>query len=151
MPKIISMFRYPIKGLTGAPLARVLLEPGMGMPSDRIYAVENGPGRFDPQAPKWLPKTNFLQLMQYERLAALTANFDDATHTLTLSRDGKQVAKGDLKTKLGRQLVEQFLAGYMKRELKGPPKIVFADGHSFTDIAAKAVHIVNLETVREVG
>jgi len=39
----------------------------------------------------------------------------------------------------------------MKAELQGPPRIVSADGHSFTDIAAKALHMVNLETVRDVS
>jgi uncharacterized protein YcbX len=38
----------------------------------------------------------------------------------------------------------------MKAELRGAPKIVRAPGHSFSDVAAKCVHIVNLASVREV-
>ena len=38
----------------------------------------------------------------------------------------------------------------MKAELRGAPKIVHAAGHSFSDVAAKCVHIVNLASVREV-
>jgi uncharacterized protein YcbX len=37
----------------------------------------------------------------------------------------------------------------MKAELRGPPKIVHAHGHSFSDVAPKCVHIVNLASVRE--
>jgi uncharacterized protein len=37
----------------------------------------------------------------------------------------------------------------MKAELRGRPKIVHATGHSFSDVSAKCVHIVNLATVRE--
>src|SRR5262245_64913393 len=37
----------------------------------------------------------------------------------------------------------------MKSELRGPPKIVHAEGHSFSDVAAKCLHIVNLASVRE--
>ena len=37
----------------------------------------------------------------------------------------------------------------MKAELRGAPKIVHAPGHSFSDVAAKCVHIVNLASVRE--
>ena len=55
--------RYPMPALTA----------GEGMPLDRAYAIENGGKRFDAQNPKWLPKTNFLQLMQHERLASLDA------------------------------------------------------------------------------
>ncbi len=46
-------------------------------------------------------------------------------------------------------MIEQFLAAYMQAELRGAPKIVFAEGHSFSDVAAKCLHIVNLETLRE--
>jgi hypothetical protein len=150
-PKIDSLFYYPIKGLSGVQIKHAILATDQGMPFDRAYAIENGGTRFDAQNPKWLPKVVFLQLMRNERLASLDLLFDEGTHTLILFRDGKQVAKGALQTKLGRQLIEQFLSAYMSTELRGPPRIVHADGHSVTDIAAKAVHIVNLETVREVG
>jgi uncharacterized protein YcbX len=120
------------------------------VPLDRIYAIENGPGRFDPARPAHLPKINFLMLMRDERLATLQSSFDDTTEMLTVSRNGKQVVRGQLTTPLGRQLVEQFMAAYMKAELRGPPKVVRAAGHSFSDMAAKCVHIVNLASVRHV-
>ena len=59
------------------------------------------------------------------------------------------MVSGRLDTPLGRQLIEQFIAAYMKAELRGAPKIVHAPGHSFSDVAAKCVHIVNLASVRE--
>jgi uncharacterized protein len=88
-------------------------------------------------------------LMRDERLATLRTSFDDATETLTILRDGKQVARGKLDTQIGRQMVEQFFAAYMKDELRGAPRVVSADGHSFSDVSAKCVHIVNLATVRD--
>lgn len=147
-PKIVSLYRYPVKGLSPQPLENAALSPGQTIRGDRIYAIENGPGRFDPDQPRHLPKINFLMLMRHERLAALQTHYDDATETLTILRDGKQVARGALNSKLGRQLIEQFFVGYMKKELKGPPKIVSAEGHSFSDVAEKCLHLVNLETVR---
>ena len=148
--QVASLYRYPVKGLSPEALRSVELRPGETLPFDRAYAIENGAGRFDPNAPRHLPKITFLMLMRDERLATLRSAFDDATETLTISRDGKQVARGQLTTPLGRQLVEQFLGAYMKTELRGAPKIVSAPGHSFSDMAAKCVHIVNLATVREV-
>jgi uncharacterized protein YcbX len=71
-----------------------------------------------------------------------------ATCTLTISRGGKPVVRGGLDTPLGRQLIEQFIAAYMKVELRGPPRIVQAPGHSFSDVAVKCLHIVNLASVR---
>jgi hypothetical protein len=146
---IASLYRYPVKGLTPEPLERAILVAGETLPFDRAWAIENGQGRFDPAAPRHLPKINFLMLMRDERLATLRTQFDDATETLTILRDGKQVARGQLSSPLGRQLIEQFVGAYMKAELRGPPKIVHASGHSFSDVAAKCLHVVNLASVRE--
>ncbi|HXE68688.1 MAG TPA: MOSC domain-containing protein [Hyphomicrobiaceae bacterium] len=144
-----ALYRYPVKGLSGEALTRTTLTPGDTVPGDRIYAIENGGGRFDANAPRHLPKIHFLMLMRDERLAALQSKFEDSTHTLSVLRDGKQVARGQLSTAIGRRLIEQFFAAYMHSELRGPPKIVHAEGHSFSDVAAKCLHIVNLASVRD--
>ena len=146
---VAALYRYPVKGLTPEAMTHVELEAGGTMPFDRAYAIENGQGRFDAANPRHLPKINFLMLMRNERLASLDAVFDDATHTLTIKRAGRQVARGDLRTSIGRQLIEQFFAAYMQTELRGAPKIVSAPGHSISDVAAKCLHIVNLASVRE--
>jgi uncharacterized protein len=148
-PIVRGLFRYPVKGLSPEPLQRMSLKAGQTVPFDRAYAVENGPGRFDPENPAHLPKINFLMLMRNERLATLQTRFDDATETLTVLRDGKQVARGDLRTPIGRKMIEQFLAAYMQDDLRGAPRVVFAPGHSFSDVAAKCLHVVNLASLRE--
>ena len=135
------------KGFDAEPLAAPRSRPGETVPCDRVYAIENGGGRFDANAPRHLPKIHFLMLMRDERLATLESTFEEDTQTLTVLRDGKPVARGQLKTAIGRRLIEQFFAAYMKSELRGPPKIVHADGHSFSDVAAKCLHIVNLASV----
>ena len=149
-PRVMALYRYPLKGFSPEALDAVELAPGETFPHDRAYAVENGRGGFDPDHPKHLPKIHFLMLMRNERLASLATHFDDATETLTIARAGKQVARGQLSTKLGRQMVEQFLGAYLKAELRGPPKIVSAAGHSFSDMEEKCVHIVNLATGRDI-
>jgi uncharacterized protein len=151
MPRVITLSRYPVKGLSAESLPSIALTAGEAMPFDRVYAIENGGGRFDPTQPKFLPKVNFLMLMRHERLAALRTSFDVETHILTVLREGRKVAKGALNTWLGRQLIEQFLAGYMQSELTGPPRIVSAEGHHFGNIPQKALHLVNLATVRDLS
>ena len=149
MIRVKGLYRYPVKGLSPEELNSVQLAPGEAIAFDRAYAIENGTGRFNAAAPRYLPKINFLMLMRNERLATLTTRFEDATGTLTIARGGKQLARGNLGTPTGRQLIEQFLAAYMKDDLRGAPKIVAAPGHSFSDVAAKCLHIVNLASVRE--
>ena len=148
-PTIAALYRYPVKGLSPERLQTVELTPGQTLPFDRAYAIENGAGRFDPAAPRHLPKINFLMLMRDERLASLETRFDDETATLTIARAGRQVARGQLTTPVGRQMIEQFLAAYMKGSLRGAPKVVAAEGHSFSDVAAKCVHVINLASVRD--
>lgn len=148
-PRVAGLYRYPVKGLSPELLQRMALNIGCTVPFDRAYAIENGPGRFDPEHPAHLPKINFLMLMRDERLATLRTTFDDESETLTIFRAGKQVARGDLRTPIGRKMIEQFLAAYMQEELRGAPRIVFAKGHSFSDVAAKCLHIVNVASLRE--
>lgn len=146
---IVGIYRYPVKGLSAEPLDGVDVEAGAMLPFDRAWAIENGPGRFDPQHPKHLPKISFLMLMRDERLATLETAFDATTTVLTIARGGKAVARGDLSTQAGRNIIEQFMAAFMADSLRGPPKVIHADGHSFSDTAKRVVHIINLASLRD--
>jgi len=147
MATLQSIYRYPVKGLSPERLDRVRLEPGQTLPADRMYAIENGPSGFDPAAPAYLFKSHFLMLMKNERLAALDTRYDDATHTLTIGHEGRELACGDLSTKEGRLAIEAFFRRFMPAELRGPPKVLQAAGHSFSDVSAKVVSIINLASL----
>ncbi len=150
MTKIHAIFRYPVKGLTPEPLVRTQLAAGGTVPFDRLYAIENGPSGFDPAAPAYLPKTRFLMLMKNERLAHLRTTFDETSHMLTIEGGRDEVVQGDLRTAEGRAAVEQFFAGYCSDELRGPPRVLHATGHSFSDVAKKVVSIINLGSIAAV-
>jgi uncharacterized protein len=148
--KIVGLYRYPVKGLTPEPLPRVALTPGQTLPADRRYAIENGPSGFDPAEPKWLPKPYFLMLQRDEWLAALRAHFDELSHVLTIRRNGEIAAQGDLTTAEGRATIEGFFAATYAVEIKGPPKILSARDHSFSDVPRKVVSIINLASLRSI-
>jgi uncharacterized protein len=145
--KVNAIYRYPVKGLSPEPLAGTLLTPAQTVPIDRLYAIENGPSSFDPQAPRHQPKTRYLMLMRNERLATLRTRFDDASHMLSIESDGRIAARGDLRTPAGRHAIESFFAQFCANELRGPPKVLHAPGHSFSDVARKVVSIINLASV----
>ncbi len=147
--RVTAIYRYPVKGLTPQPMQKVSLSIDETLPFDRAYAIENGNGRFNPQEPRHLPKVNFLMLMRNARMATLKTRFDSNTHLLSIERDGKVVARGQLNTVPGRAIITQFLSAYFADDLRGAPQIVCAPDHSFSDVADKCLHIVNLASVRE--
>jgi hypothetical protein len=147
MARIQAIYRYPVKGLSAEPLPRTALTTGETVPGDRLYAIENGPSGFDPATPSYLAKQHFLMLMRNERLAKLRTIFDQSSHTLSLAREGREVARGDLRTQDGRGAIERYFAEFCADELRGPPKILHAPGHSFSDVARKVVSIINLDSL----
>jgi len=149
-PRIKRIYRYPVKGLSPESLDRTLLAPGQTLPADRLYAIENGPSGFDPAAPAYFPKLQFLMLMRNERLARLDTRLDEASHVLSVREGDREVARGDLRTADGRRAIEEFFARFCADELRGPPKVLQAPGHSFSDVAKKVVSIINLASVAAV-
>jgi uncharacterized protein YcbX len=153
-PHVTALYRYPVKGLSPEALTDVSLKAGGTMPWDRAFAVENGTSDFNPADPKYFPKTKFLMLMKNARLATLDTRFDDEAGVLTIQRDGKQVARGDITTRIGRQLIEHFLASYMEDDLRGPPRMVTVagpegPGFSFSDVPMPVLSLINLESVQD--
>lgn len=148
--RIDAIYRYPVKGLSPQRLARTSLAPGQTLPADRLYAIENGPSGFDPAAPQYFPKSLFLMLMRNERLASLRTDYDETTHTLVITAEGREAVRADLRTKEGRLAVEAFFRRFMPHELRGPPKVLHGENHSFSDVAKKVVSIINLGSVAAV-
>ncbi|MEA2951513.1 MAG: uncharacterized protein QOJ96_1033 [Alphaproteobacteria bacterium] len=156
---IQAIYRYPVKGLSAQALAQTRLSVGATLPADRLYAIENGPSGFDPSTPAYFPKQRFLMWMRNERLATLQSSFDEATHTLSICTNGAEAVRGNLRTAEGRVAIESFFAEFCANDLRGPPKVLSAPGHSFadmspdhsfSDVAQKVVSIINLATVAEV-
>ncbi len=142
-----AIYRYPIKGLSPEALAATELAPGATIRADRLYAIENGPTGFDAAAPAYFPKTCFLMLMRNERLAGLDTRFDEASHTLVLREGDREAASGNLRTPDGRRAIEDFFSNYCAGALRGPPRVLYGDGHSFSDVARKVVSIINVASV----
>jgi hypothetical protein len=147
--RLASIYRYPVKGLSPERLSSADLRAGEVIEGDRLYAIENGPSGFDPEAPQWMPKIKFLCLMRNARLAALSARYDDETAVLTIERDGELLATGDLGTPDGRAAIENFFETSMASERRGAFRVLEAPGHSFSDLAKKVVSIINLDTVED--
>lgn len=147
--------RYPVKGLSEEILSEVEVTGGRGLPGDRLFALALADTEFDPLNPRPLPKTLFLMLARFAKLAELRSFFDAATSTLVLRHAGTALAAGRLKTQAGRRTIEEAIVRSMGDYLNGPPRIVEAEGHRFTDVSVhspvlmEAVSMINLASARD--
>ena len=134
---IAAIYRYPVKGLSAEPLARVALAPGDCLPHDRRFAIALPATRFDPERPEWLSKTHFVMLMRDEKLALLDTSFDARTGVLTIEHAGRRVLEARLTEPSGSRAVSDFLAEFLGQAVEGPLRIVEAPGHAFADARRK--------------
>lgn len=148
------IYRYPVKGLSAEPLSRIALQPREGLPQDRRFALARAETRFDPENPEWLPKTQFVMLARDEKLALLQTRFDAADGSLTIRNNGSTLEQARIGDAGGRRRIEAFFAEFLSGDLTGPPRLVEAPGHTFTDASRKPgsttykyVSLLNLESI----
>ncbi len=152
---VVTICRYPVKGLSPEHLDRVMLTPGECLPQDRRFALAHASTQFEPERPAWLPKTNFLMLMRDEKLAELRTRFEEQSGRLTIERAGRTLLDVLITDPAGRRLIGEFFAEFLRDTVAGTPKVVEASGHTFSDAKQKPnsttykyVSIVNLASIR---
>jgi uncharacterized protein YcbX len=149
--RVERITRYPVKGLTPEQLEEVTLQPGEGLPEDRRYAFAQGDSGFDPAAPAWMRKVNFACLAANASVAAIRSAYDPPTRTLVLTAPGRARLAADLGTEAGRDAAAAWITDYLGPEARGALRLAEAPGHAFTDIPQKAVSIIGLASVAELG
>jgi len=147
---IEKICRYPVKGLTAESLPSAPLTPGQGLSGDRRFALTLGTTPVSGPTMAWMPKSAFLILMKHEKLAKLTARFDDETGLLSIERGGRPVTKGNITTPIGRAMIEEFFAAFMGEQARGRPKLVECEPDTMlSDHANAVISIINLASVRD--
>jgi uncharacterized protein YcbX len=152
---IDSIYRYPIKGLSGERLDSVMLSPNNVIQGDREFAFARPGVNFDQDNPKYIHKTKFLALVRDEKLASLEAKFDNTLKRLSLSRYGKVLIEVCLTSCDDRQRIGDFLSDYLDLSPLKRPRIIRATGgttnHSFSDLPHKAISLINLSSIMELS
>jgi uncharacterized protein YcbX len=150
--QVAALYRHPVKGFTPERLDQALLTAGACFPCDRLYAVEDGPSGFDPDAPAHISKMRFTVLAKIPRVARARTAYDEATGVLSASAEGQPDFAGDLRGAAGRRGFEAWLAGLLGDEASGPLRVVEGPGdHRFMDSRSGYVSIVNLASVRDLA
>ena len=144
--KIQAIHRYPVKGLSPEPLPRTELTPGRTVPS--TGSTPSRTARPASTPPTRLFAEAALPDADAERPAGRAAHrVRRSEPRADIHRRDREAARGDLRTPEGRAAIERFFADFCADELRGPPKVLHAEGHSFSDVAQKVVSIINLASV----
>jgi uncharacterized protein YcbX len=149
--RVERISRYPVKGLSPEYLEDVDLSQGQGLPHDRRFAFAQGDSPFDPADPKWLPKRNFACLMANARVAGIHSAYDPRANTLLLRAEGHKPLLADLSDPAGREAAAAWITAFMGEEARGALNLAEVPGHAFTDIPAKAVSLIGLASVADLG
>jgi uncharacterized protein YcbX len=149
---LAGLCRHPVKGFTPEPLTAVELAPGAGFPFDRLWAVENGPSGFDPQAPAFIAKQKFTVLANLPQVAGASTRYDEAGGVLHASAEGLAPFAGRLDEAAGRAAFAAWLGDWLGEAARGPLKVLRAPGeHRFTDHPQGQVSLINLASVRDLA
>jgi hypothetical protein len=148
MPQLTAITRFPVKGLGPDPLTAVDLETGRTLPHDRAFAIENGPGPFDPDRPGHVKKTHFLMLAQQAELARLTCRYNSLDGSFSAALDGGPPVSVDLAEPASHGPLFDLLQKLLGDRIRGTMRIVHAPGQAMTDIPEPHVSLINAASVR---
>ena len=122
MPKIVALYRYPVKGFTPESVSHITVLPGGRVAGDRVLNF-----RFA-DAPvadtEWCRKYHGVVLVNTPGLALLQIRFDEQAQRLKISCKNQILADDDL-SEAGRQRLVDAITGYVlslaENPLKGEP------------------------------
>lgn len=150
---LLSIVRFPVKGLTPQPLTEALLTPSQPIAGDRRFALAHGSSAFDVAAPAFQKKAHFLTWIRNPPLAALDCTFDPSGTKVSIAKDGRQLVQdADLTTPRGRQDIERVVLEHIGAEgTRGSVKVAEAPGAWFADVPEPYISIQNTATLAELG
>ena len=151
--RIEYLYRYPVKGLTAEALESADVEPNGCIPWDRAFALAQGDSGFDPAAPTWLQKMNFMCHAKNAKIAALASVFEPRDGTLTIrAPDGSHVSANAMSDQ-GRAQITGFLTAFLGDEARvtatAGPAFCYVPGHSFCDQREQVVSLINMASLHD--
>lgn len=147
--RIEYLYRFPVKGLTAEALEETTVEEGGCIPWDRAFALAQGDSGFDPAAPQWRQKLNFMCLAANAGIAQLASVFEPRDGTLTIrAPDGSMIAENALSMD-GRARITAFLTAFVGPEARETPTFQYVAGHSFCDQREKVVSLINMSSLSD--
>lgn len=122
MPKVVALYRYPLKGFTPERCERITVLPGGRVAGDRVLNFRFADAPVTDTA--WCRKYHGVVLANTPGLARLQVQFDDQKQRLRIAFEGHVLADETLDD-AGRQRLVDVITGYVlsrdENPLKGRP------------------------------
>lgn len=151
MPTLNAIHRFPVKGFSPQILDQIELSVGKGLPFDRHWAIENGPGQFDARAPGHVSKKNFLMLASQADLAGWSTRFDEVNQVWTAIAPDGACLQVDLNDAATHAPLFDHLSRVLADQVRGRLRLVQAGDQAMTDIPDPYPSIINLASVRDLA
>ncbi len=156
MPKVVELFRHPVKSFTPERLDELRVAGGR-VAGDRVLAF-----RFANKGPvddwEWQTKHNYVALVNTPGLALLELKFTDETRVLSLNYRGELFAAGSIDSEEDRlglcEAVGEYVSSLDTNPLAGYPERVplklVGDGRQglFHDTAAGSLTLYSAESLK---
>jgi uncharacterized protein YcbX len=146
--QVETIYRYPVKTLTGEGLASTLLHPDGAIAGDRIFAIAQADCGFDEATPSWRSKRELVCLARNPDAMSLDARYDEVADTLTLRAADGGVIEASPASPDGRAMLESFIAQAIPGALRGTPRLIRAPEIHFTDQSRKLISLIGLPSLR---
>ncbi len=140
MASVTHIWRHPVKALGCEAVERATLTTGRTMPFDRVWAILQQGGAFDPAAPAWTSKKAFNQGAKTQAFMAIRCAFDEAANRITLTHPERPDITLDPDAEA--QALLDWITPLVPAELPQPAGIAKLEGNSLTDQEAPYISII---------
>lgn len=151
MALLTEIWRHPIKSHGREQLAQIKLSEGKCIPWDRRWAVAHDMASIDPEAPEWVPCSNFSRGAKAPMLQAITAEVDLPTQTVTLSHPNLPKITVDPDNEADGLALIKWVTPISPSNRALPAQIMRAPGRGMTDSNYPSISLINMASHREVS
>lgn len=146
--KLSQIWRYPVKSMTGHEMSHTVLNPGLGIPYDRRWALARADGNATDDG-AWHSKKEFVVLVREGRLAELRSHFDNATGRFCFRGPDGLHAEGNMASPEGRAAIAGGVAKHLGLEADEAPTMVEAKSLGYVDSQKGPVSLLNMASHRD--
>lgn len=144
--------RHPIKSLGWEEIVSATLAPNQTLPFDRHWALAHEAAGFDPDAPTWRHKRDFVRGVASAPLMAIQASLSEDGGTITLTHPNRPLLELHPKDEGASSVLVDWVAPLWPSTRPAPHRLVSAgDTQALTDVEPPYVSLLSLSSLRDLS